>query len=260
MAMATKIVTTTVLFVLLIDANPGGAADTKLKIAYNSDWPPYSMGAANSVHGILPDLIEEIISKKVGVEVEAVGYPWARVQHLVKSGYVDGFVTVPTKARLNYALSSNEIAYSVEMRAAVQTGSDAEKTIAAKPSPETLRSYRYCDIRANGWGKAYADKYAIQPVVASKVVSCLLMIQQGRVDVTLQSTVVAERAMRANGLEQDLTILPTVFGEMAFTFLLSKKSTFGQAFLDRFDKAVAEMKESGEYARLVRRIHDQSDQ
>jgi polar amino acid transport system substrate-binding protein len=244
----------------LVVSSVGGANAASLKVAFNSDWPPYSTGAAGTVSGILPDLIEEIVSTKMGVKVEAVGYPWARVQHLVKVGQVDAFVTVPTKTRLTYALSSKESAYAIEMRAAVKNGSKAEEAIVNTPTPQTLKLFRYCDIRANGWGKAYAEKHSIKPVVASKVISCLLMVQQGRVDVSLQSTVVMERAMMANNLEHDLTILPTVFGQMTFTLLLSKKSAFGQPFLNQFDETIAEMKQNGSYEQLLKRIHISSTQ
>jgi polar amino acid transport system substrate-binding protein len=244
-------------FVLCLPiANTARAAD--IKIAFNSEWAPYSKGVAGKVNGILPDLIREILDTHMGMSVENVGYPWARVQQLVENGAVDAFITVPTAKRLQYSLTSSEVAYKVEMRTAVKRGSQAERLLSDSPIPATLKTLRYCDIRANGWGRAYAEKHSITPTIASKVISCLRMLDNQRVDVVLQSTVVVDQEMAAQNLKEKLIILPAVFGEMDFTLLLSKKSALGQDFIKRFDETVKRMKEDGSYDALISRLHSTS--
>ncbi len=228
----------------------------EIVVVFNSDWAPYSMGAVEEVEGILPDLVNELLGTHMGLSVRVQGYPWARVQHLVEQGYADVFITVPTQVRLEYALSSEEIAYQVEMRAIVKQGSDAETLLRETPTPTSLKSLRTCDILGNGWGKAYAANHDITPVIASKVSNCLLMVKNGRADTSIQSTVVAELEINSHGLDEDLVILPELFGQMSFTLLLSKKSAYGQEFLDHFDEVVKRMKDDGSYDTLVRRLHD----
>ena len=152
---------------LATSAPAARAAD--MKVAFNSDWAPYSMGAVGDVQGILPELITELVSNQLGVPVEIIGYPWARVQHLVEQGHADAFITMPADSRLQYALTSREVAYTVDMRATVKRGSAAEALLRESPSVESLRSLRTCDILANGWGKAYAANNNMTPVIASKV-------------------------------------------------------------------------------------------
>ncbi len=227
-----------------------------LTVAFNSDWAPFSKGPAEDVGGILPDLVREILSRHMDTPVDVVGYPWARVQHLVEKGKIDAFVTVPTAQRLKYALTSKEDVYKVEMRPTVKRGSPAEKSLTEKPTPATLRTLRYCDILGNGWGKSYAAKNGITPIIGRKVVSCLRMVQKGRVDVTLQSSAVSIREIAVEKMEQDLVTLPDVYGQMSFTLLVSKKSAFKQDFINRFDKTLQRMKADGSYDELIIRLHN----
>jgi len=226
-----------------------------LKVGFNSDWAPYSVGSAGSVEGILPDLIREILTKQMGVPVDVVGYPWARVQHLVETGEVDAFVSVPTTQRLQYALSSSESVYNVEMRTTVMRGSPVEKRLRDNHQPDALKALRYCDILGNGWGKAYAAQHGLKPIIVSKVINCLRMVQKGRADAVLQSRVVTDREIAAQNIGGDLVTLPTVYGKMTFTLLLSKKTAVGQGFVNRFDKTLRRMKADGSYAELISRLN-----
>ena len=98
----------------VFSAGQGIAAE--LKVAVNSDWPPFSYGTGKTAKGILPDLMKEIVSGKMGIDVVNVGYPWARTQRMVETGQLDAMITVPTEGRLKYANSSEELVYTVEMR------------------------------------------------------------------------------------------------------------------------------------------------
>jgi len=244
-----------VLIALSLSLSSAESLARTLKVGFNSDWAPYSVGSAEAVEGILPDLIREVLTKQMGVPVDVVGYPWARVQHLVENGEVDAFVTVPTIQRLEYALSSSETVYNVEMRTTVVRGSPVDKRLRDNTQPDALKTLRYCDILGNGWGKAYAAQHGITPIIVSKVISCLRMVQKGRADVVLQSSVVTDREIAAQNMGEDLVTLPTVYGKMTFTFLLSKKSTVGQGFVDRFDETLKRMKADGSYAELVNRLN-----
>jgi|TARA_B100002003_G_scaffold123387_1_gene113940 hypothetical protein len=50
-----------------------------IKLAYNSDWLPYSFSVGKSVAGILPDVMREIIEKRMGQRIVQTGSPWKRV-------------------------------------------------------------------------------------------------------------------------------------------------------------------------------------
>ena len=87
-----------------------------IKLAYNSDWLPYSFSVGKSVAGILPDVMREIIEKRMSQRIVQTGSPWKRVQLQDKKGLADAFVTVPTMTRLTYALSKKIL--SIRLRCA----------------------------------------------------------------------------------------------------------------------------------------------
>lgn len=231
-----------------------GAASAELRMSYNSDWPPYSSGVGETVQGILPDLMTEIVEGRMGMKVRHLGYPWKRVQRAVELGSLDAMVTVPTDARLNYARSSRETVYTVEMRPVVVRGSGAEQQIGDAPVPATLRRLRVCDIIGNGWGKRFAAEHGLSPVMATKAVSCLRMVARGRADITIQATAVANKEIATEALQDRLSVLPVLLGSMKFTLLLSRRSALDDEFMDKFDQTVRDMMADGTYQALIERL------
>lgn len=231
-----------------------GAAAAELRMSYNSDWPPYSSGVGETVKGILPDLMTEIVGKRMGMKVRHLGYPWKRVQRAVELGSLDAMVTVPTDARLNYARSSRQVVYTVEMRPVVVRGSGAEQQIGDAPVPATLRRLRVCDIIGNGWGKRFAAEHELAPVMATKAASCLRMVARGRADVTVQATAVANKEIAVEALQDRLSVLSVPLGSMKFTLLLSRRSSLGEEFMEQFDDTVQGMIADGSYQALIERL------
>jgi len=221
------------------------------KMAYNSDWPPFSSGTGTSVGGILPDLLRHLISTRMGMATTHNGYPWKRAQHTVKAGKLDAMVTVPTAKRLEWSKSSKSVVYQVEMRAVVKRGSKAEQVLSANPQAAALADFRVCDILGNGWGMRFMKTNGISYDTASDTSRCLNMISRGRMDVTVQSVAVSSQKIRETALGDDLRILPNTYGSMAFTLLVSRKAPEADEFLKRFDGLIAEMKGDGSLSKLI---------
>jgi polar amino acid transport system substrate-binding protein len=81
----------------------------KMVIVYFDDYRPFSWkDDKGQMQGILPDILTEVIQKRMGISLEHRGYPWARSQDMVRSGEADAFCTVPTDERRQYANVSSE--------------------------------------------------------------------------------------------------------------------------------------------------------
>jgi len=239
---------------ILLLARFHAATAEPVKLAYNSDWPPYSSGVGKNVSGILPDVMREIIEKRMGREIAHTGSPWKRVQLRVKKGLADAFVTVPTKTRLNYALSSKGTVYSLEIRAVVKKNSTAHDSLKNDPGIQTFSKLRVCDILGNGFAKNFYGKHKIDYMTASNVQACLRMENIGRADVLIQPLATATSAIKSFGLEKVLITLPKIYAQMDFTLLLSKKSNLGVDFIKKFDAALTQMKKDGSYNELLLRL------
>jgi len=227
------------------------AGEIPLRLAYNSDWPPYSSGIGQEVTGILPALMDEILVNRMGVVVEHHGAPWARVQHYVENGIMDAFITVPTEKRLQYATSSESIVYRFEMHPIVKIGSQAEEMLLSAPTVETLKTLKVCDMLANGWANNFYATHEITFHAVEDAATCLRLIDSDRLDVIIQPSAVGLMSIRQQSQEDRLRPLDHVYGRMEFTLLLSKQSPSFSALLPRFDATVAAMKADGSYDRIV---------
>ena len=174
------------------------------------------------------------------MKVSNYGLPWKRVQLLVENGKMDAFVTVPTKERLKYAYSSKSIVYKIELIAITRKTIPSLDKISSIIDSTEFSKYKVCDTLGNGWGKWFHKKNKIKRHPTINLKSCLGMIQAGMMDVTIQSKYAVNELLKKNPKLKDIKTLPTVYGTMSFTLLLSKKSKFGLDFLKEFDEKFEE--------------------
>jgi len=230
---------------------PVGVRAQEISISYNSDWPPYSHGLRGEVAGILPRLLDELVGKRLGYTVRHNGAPWKRAQRLVEQGKLDAFVTVPTPARLKFSKRSASIVYRMEMLASVKRFSEAHKKLGANQTIDTVRTMRVCDLLGNGWAEQFYAKHNVDYFKAANAADCLRLISRGRADVIIQPAAVAVAEIKAAGLKDKIAILPTAYGALKFTLLVSSKFEGADALLTRFDELVERMRGDGSYGRLI---------
>lgn len=241
---------------LAISISASAAAET-IKLSYNSDWPPYSFGEQENVKGVLPDLLEEIIGNRMGITTEHFGFPWKRAQENIRSARLDAMVTFPSEQRLEYALSSKNIVFSLQQRPVVQKGSTAESLLMKSPTIETLRGLDPCMMIGDGWSQTFYKDNNITPSTAPDTQSCLRLVASGRKDVFLHmEAAVNDNLRKADIPREEIDHLPVVFGQMNFTLLLSKDSPLAQGdFLKHFDETIQKMRADGSYDALVQRLN-----
>lgn len=236
-----------------IPASSAAAAE-EITFSYNSDWPPFSYGAGKTVKGILPSLMDEIVGRRMGLTVSHHGSAWKRAQLNVERGKLDGFITVPTDKRLQFATRSKSIVYRFEMRAVTKTGTKADLVLQQNNGIEAIRRFKVCDIVGNGWGQNFFSKHKVPYVTASNLAACIRILNKERVDVSIQSTGAVTSELAANGLSDKIKIHPKIFGGMDFALMVSKKSSIEPAFLEEFDRTVGAMIKDGSYDKLIDRL------
>ncbi len=243
-------------FVIFVSLSSGAYSQNLFTLSVNSDWPPFSYNEGDEVDGILPRLIAEIVGKRMGIETQSVGNPWGRAQKLVEIGELDALLTVPTDQRLEYADASKSVVYEFRMQAATRDGSSVHVALGDKASIDDIKRFRVCDIAGNGWAEGFYAKHGITYYVAPTVATCLKMISADRMDVIIQPQAVLLREMRDANLEGKIKILEPTYQTMNFTLLLSKNSTIGEEFLQRFDRVVEEIRSDGSYDAVMQSVVD----
>jgi polar amino acid transport system substrate-binding protein len=243
------------IWLLLLPTVPALAAeayDRPLRIAYNDTWSPYSYKSEDGkAHGILVDVLEEALVRRMGLQVEHRSYPWNRVQLHVEQGVQDAFITVPTAERLVYSASSKEIAFVVEMRAFVSPHSTQYPSLQKIRQIAEFTQFKICDIYGNGWSQrlydanqVYATRFRTNEIAMEQVI-------HGNCDLTMGAAEVGLQIVRARNWGEQLTMLPEVFDRMDFTLMINKNSPY-VGILPRFDQVIREMRETRQIERIVR--------
>lgn len=239
------------LFVGIASAQSNDGNST-ITLVYANKWAPISGGEGDQVEGILPSLMEEIIHNRMGIRVIHKGLPWGRAQEVIKRGDADGFITTPTEARQGYSVASKQTVLQLPFQAFVKKGSASELDLkAGKPLTE-LGTTRFCDVLGNGWAKAFYDARNITYLEVPSLDNCLKMLNIGRTDIVIHASPVTQLFIRKLAIAPNIGRIAHVYPESPeFPLLLSKKSTYGAGFLARFDKIVADMKQSQEYEKIL---------
>ncbi len=222
-----------------------------LKVGYSPDWAPYSITTDHTTAGILPDLLNELITERLGVPLEHVGLPWKRAQAQVKAGALDALITYPSDARLEYTERSESVVYNLISAAFVRKASPAYQALILDPAVENLKNHRGCVIFGNDWGKNFYAKHAIPYENAVDVKNCLRLLQRGRVDFFIQSRAVVLDNIRQLDFGNSLVALPEAYASIPFTLLISKKSPFYKTLMPKFDRLIKQMKNDGSLERLI---------
>lgn len=222
-----------------------------MRIAYNEDWNPYSYkGDDGAARGILVDVLEEALVRRMGLKVEHYGYPWNRVQLHVQQGTQDAFITVPTEERLAYSVSSSETAFVVEMRAFVASASPHYSALLKVRKISEFAQFRVCDIYGNGWAKRLYESNGIDVTWFRNNQIAMEQIQHGNCDLSMGATEVGLKIIRDLDMGEQLTVLPKIFDSMVFTLMINKDSPY-VAILPEFDRTIRAMRKSGAIERII---------
>lgn len=223
-------------------------------IVYANDWKPMSQGDNGAVQGLLPSLMHEIVAKRMGHPIRKHGVPWRRAQVMVRNGQADGFVTAPTKKRLEYAVRARNNVYALQFRAFTLKHGLATRLFLTDRALKSDTPLRFCDVLGNGWAQRFYRQRRLSYLKAPTVENCLRMIAGGRADALVHSTAVTRAKLSSLDLSQRFQMHKKIYPGAEFTLLLSRKSRYRGEFLQKFDRTVDRMKADGSYDALVRRL------
>jgi ABC-type amino acid transport substrate-binding protein len=232
------------------------ADDKIIRINYSDAYPPLSYGQYENVRGVLPELMNTLISEKMGYEIINAGKAWKRAQEEVWKGRADLLITASTPKRLERSYQSQQSVFTLTFRPYTKVGSPAAKALAKTDDISSLGQFRFCDVHGNQWGQRFYSKHKIDFHVTRSFESCLRLLTIGRADIIVHSDHILSEIIKNNGWEQQITAHPYIMPESPkFYLLLSKKSFITPAFLTKFDKIVEQMRGDGSYTRLLRELN-----
>ena len=220
-----------------------------LQVVYFEKYEPISWSASGDVQGVLVDIINEAIGRRMGIEVSNRGYPWARAQEMVRDGRADAFVTVATSERTAYTVCSNEDVLRLENIAYVSAANKRLPDLQRVQSIDDLLPFTMTSYFGNGWAKERFVKHNVEWVYGLE--NSIRMLGAGRVDVFVEARQVVRYHLQKMGLAQRFVELEPVFDTVRFRLCIRKDSPLVDR-LTQFDQSIRTMRMDG----AMRRIYE----
>lgn len=224
----------------------------EIRLAYNSQWYPYSYGEGAEVQGILVELLDQLLGARLGYDLRHSGYPWSRAQHLVAEGREHALFTYPSEQRLGYSSRSEFDVYHIQSRAFVRQGSDLEARLKSSARNTSLKGTRICVMLGDNWSENFYRQRDLEFEYGRDTHNCLEQVAYNRSDLFIHASAASLAVISQSQLNDMLTMLPEVYSSVPLTLLIGNQSPVPDDLLDRFDAEVRTMIDDGSLSTVIK--------
>jgi polar amino acid transport system substrate-binding protein len=229
-------------FITTFFSTPAAFSESTLKLVYFEDYAPFSWKKNNQMYGILIDVLNEALQKRIGVSLKHEGYPWKRAQIMVRRNIADAFATVPTPERKEYTLISNEPVVLATFTMFINKNDSKIEQYKKIKTIDDLKPYKLGQYIGSGWAnKKLAD---MKVMWTSKLSSVLTMLVHHRFDIFIDTSQVIRYTIKTMGYQNQIIELPAILDSAPFKLCIGKKSPYVKILL-KFDEAINGMREDG---------------
>jgi polar amino acid transport system substrate-binding protein len=222
------------------------------RLAYFETYSPLSFVEGGALKGILVDVLDEVIGRRLGQACRHEGLPWPRAQSLVERGERDAICTIATSQRLAYAVAAEVPVVSAPIcvflradhprLAAYAQARDLAELRALQP---TVLSYS-----ANGWAKDRLAEFNVE--WGGDFNSALKMLLARRGDIMVENSLVMQHSLKRLSGGGLLRRLPNALDQAHFQLLVGRQSPH-IGLLPEFSKAMAQFKATPAYGEIFKR-------
>ena len=227
------------------------AAPFRLALGEPAYLPLYDPGGRGG-EGVFIDVFRELLGRRMGVALEFGMFPWARAQVLVEAGQQDAICTLPTPARLAYAVSSREAVVSLPNRLFVRDDNPLLPRLREARTVEALRAVRPLILAYIGNDWARQTFAGMRVDMSGDFDSAVRKLAAGRGDVMIDDAYSVRRALdRIEGGGRVL-MLDADFALTEYHLLIGRHSSYA-GIMERFDAELGRFKGEAEYRRILQR-------
>ena len=212
-----------------------------MKFVYYENYPPRSYKEDGIMKGVLVDVMNEIVAKRMNINIEHKGYPWKRAQTLVKNGEADAFVTVPTKVRREYTIVSKEPVVTFETFVATMKNNPKAEQLRKVKSIEELKDFTLIDYLGNGWAKSVLRNHEVIWLPDEKDIYRFL--KSGKADAVIVSRK-SLHTIRKLDYSKDILVFDNPLTSVKFHLCIAKSSKYTKIMND-FDIILKKVKKEG---------------
>jgi len=222
-----------------------------MKFAYYDQYAPRSYMEDGKVKGILIDIIEEAVHKRMGIDVIHEGFPWVRAQAMVEQGSSDAFITIPTPARASYTNISKESVIKFETFIGTASDNPHLDELKKAKSINDLKDYVFVDYIGNGFAENLLKGMTVYWLPDYSTI--FRFIAQKKADVIIMSRK-GIYTLNQSEFSDQLIVLPTPITSVEFHLCIGKKSKYTNILSD-FDKTIKQMKNEGVIDKMIQKYY-----
>ncbi len=217
--------------------------------------PPFVI-ADNSqpsgVTGLYADILNDVISKRMGLSWNCVLLPWKRAQTEVQSGTADLIITVPTEERLIYSIPSDQPVFETYLHVYTYKGHPKLQEIRRIKSVEDIRRLGLVPVTnlGNNWHRENIDSAGVPTHYAPADDNIARILAAKRADIMIDLPFTMDPMIKSLGLSRQIEMTPARFGPIRFHILVSRKSSFTQS-MDALNLAIDRFIQEGTRDRLI---------
>ena len=227
-------------------------AQDVMEFVYYDNYSPRSWVENGKTKGILVDIVEEALVKRLGIAVSHSGYPWKRAQKMVQENGADAFVTVSTKERRAYTVTGTEPAIVFNIHLLVRKDYAGIRNLEQVSTLEELKGIKIADYSGNGWAERKLQGMNVHWLPNIDVIFPFILA--GRADAALVSNRTIYK-MKQLGYSSQFTILPNILESVSFYICIGKNSPF-KGITDDLDKALKEMHNDGTIDHILEKYYN----
>lgn len=224
---------------------PPAAVDT-IHVAYTIAKPYAYSDEKEVFQGMLREIMDEVFTRELRVEIIAKHYPWARTQKCVENGTADIMVTLPTRERLTYSVATKQPLYSLHFYLYTYVGHNRIQEIGQIKNARDIKKMDLLSVSrlGNGWYKRNIASHGVRThyITGSKSIFHFLALK--RADIAIELAEVSNYMIEQLGLTSKLVMMDAKFGPEHFHILVGKKSRWSHR-ISEIDFAIKKLNTNG---------------
>ncbi len=237
---------------VVLSAQAAGNATIRFAM---TDAPPLATASpdtASGMKGLYPDILNDILTRRMGLQWTGTFAPWKRAQFTVQTGNADILITVPSEERKGYAIPASLPVFEEFLH--VYTYKDHPRILEIREikTAEDIRRLGLVPATnlGNNWHAENIDAKGIKTRYVPADENLARFLAAKRADIMIDTPSTMDPKIDRLGLTQQIEKTSAKFGPVGIYLLVGKKSTLSSS-MNALDQAIEEFIRDGTRERLA---------
>jgi polar amino acid transport system substrate-binding protein len=220
-----------------------------------TEAPPLAIAASDAtsgMKGLYPDILDDILTKRMGLQWTGTFFPWKRAQLAVQTGAADVFITASSEERKAYAIPSSRSVFEEFLHVYTYKDHPRIREIREIKTAEDIRRLGLVPATnlGNNWHQENIDAKGIKTHYVPADENLARFLAARRADIMIDTPSTMDPKIDSLGLTQQIEKTPVKFGPIGIYLLVGKKSSLSSS-MNALDQAVEEFIRDGTRERLA---------